>query len=166
MPAGQTPHTVFVFAHNDLVDKVQPGDRVTVTGIYRAVSLRVNPIQSNVKSVYRTHIDVVHYRKIDVHRLRNQTERGYLFINILCNMYLLSLIIVYFILGKKRVFLLNAKHYFTNFPRNQIFMNVWLEPSLHPFTRMKISKKEFSFNSSVAPKKISRKLVVEVFAQK
>ncbi|XP_046648620.1 DNA replication licensing factor MCM4-like isoform X1 [Daphnia pulicaria] len=76
MPAGQTPHTVFVFAHNDLVDKVQPGDRVTVTGIYRAVSLRVNPIQSNVKSVYRTHIDVVHYRKIDVHRLRNQTERG------------------------------------------------------------------------------------------
>jgi hypothetical protein len=77
MPAGQTPHTVFVFAHNDLVDKVQPGDRVTVTGIYRAVSLRVNPIQSNVKSVYRTHIDVVHYRKIDVHRLRNQTERGY-----------------------------------------------------------------------------------------
>jgi DNA replication licensing factor MCM4 len=94
MPAGQTHHTVFVFAHNDLVDKVQPGDRVTVTGIYRAVSLRVNPIQSNVKSVYRTHIDVVHYRKIDVHRLRNQTERGYLFINILCNMYLLSLIIV------------------------------------------------------------------------
>ena len=78
MPAGQTPHTVIVFAHNDLVDKVQPGDRITVTGIYRAVSLKVNPIASNVKSVYRTHIDVVHYRKVDVHRLRNETERGYL----------------------------------------------------------------------------------------
>lgn len=32
MPAGQTPHTVALFAHNDLVDKVQPGDRVNVTG--------------------------------------------------------------------------------------------------------------------------------------
>ena len=63
--------------HNDLVDKVQPGDRVTVTGIYRAFSLRVNPMVSNVKSVYRTHIDVVHYRKVDIHRLRNETERGY-----------------------------------------------------------------------------------------
>jgi DNA replication licensing factor MCM4 len=77
MPAGQTPHTVIVFAHNDLVDKVQPGDRVTVTGIYRAIPLRVNPIQRNVKSVYRTHIDVVHFRKVDVHRLRNEMERGY-----------------------------------------------------------------------------------------
>jgi len=55
---------------------VQPGDRVTVTGIYRALSMRVNPLVSNVKSVYRTHIDVVHYRKVDVHRLRNETERG------------------------------------------------------------------------------------------
>ena len=32
MPAGQTPHTVVLAAHNDLVDKVQPGDRVHVTG--------------------------------------------------------------------------------------------------------------------------------------
>lgn len=32
MPAGQTPYTVALFAHNDLVDKVQPGDRVNVTG--------------------------------------------------------------------------------------------------------------------------------------
>ncbi len=77
MPAGQTPHTVVVFAHNDLVDKVQPGDRVYITGIYRAVPLRVNPIMRNVKAVYKTHIDVVHFRKIDVHRLRNEMERGY-----------------------------------------------------------------------------------------
>jgi DNA replicative helicase MCM subunit Mcm2 (Cdc46/Mcm family) len=27
MPAGQTPVTVTVVAHNDLVDAVQPGDR-------------------------------------------------------------------------------------------------------------------------------------------
>lgn len=70
MPAGQTPHTVILYAHNDLVDSVQPGDRVTVTGIYRAVPLRVNPRMRNVKSVYKTHIDVVHFRKLDSKRLK------------------------------------------------------------------------------------------------
>ena len=74
MPAGQTPHTVTLYAHNDLVDKVQPGDRITVTGIYRATPLRVNPIQQTVKSVYRTHVDVIHYRKCDVHRLHEDNE--------------------------------------------------------------------------------------------
>ena len=49
MPAGQTLHTVIVF--------VQTGDRITFTGFYRAVSLRVNPTVSYVISVYRTHID-------------------------------------------------------------------------------------------------------------
>ena len=71
MPAGQTPHTVVMFAHDDMVDKVQPGDRVTITGIYRATPLRVNPRQRNVKAVYKTHIDIVHYRKVDSKRLRD-----------------------------------------------------------------------------------------------
>ncbi|XP_067652856.1 DNA replication licensing factor mcm4-A-like [Haliotis asinina] len=70
MPPGQTPHTIIMYAHNDLVDRVQPGDRVTVTGIYRATPLRVNPKMRNVKSVYKTHIDVVHFRKVDQKRLR------------------------------------------------------------------------------------------------
>jgi len=30
MPAGQTPVTVTVVAHNDLVDAVQPGDRYRI----------------------------------------------------------------------------------------------------------------------------------------
>uniref|UniRef100_A0A671F9D2 DNA replication licensing factor MCM4 n=1 Tax=Rhinolophus ferrumequinum TaxID=59479 RepID=A0A671F9D2_RHIFE len=76
MPAGQTPHTVVLFAHNDLVDKVQPGDRVNVTGIYRAVPIRVNPRVSNVKSVYKTHIDVIHYRKTDAKRLYGLDEEA------------------------------------------------------------------------------------------
>ncbi|XP_028003671.1 DNA replication licensing factor MCM4 isoform X2 [Eptesicus fuscus] len=76
MPAGQTPHTVILFAHNDLVDKVQPGDRVNVTGIYRAVPIRVNPRVSNVKSVYKTHIDVIHYRKTDAKRLHGLDEEA------------------------------------------------------------------------------------------
>ncbi|XP_075440593.1 DNA replication licensing factor MCM4 isoform X1 [Ascaphus truei] len=74
MPAGQTPHTIVLYGHNDLVDKVQPGDRVNVTGIYRAVPIRVNPRASNVKSVYKTHIDVIHYRKTDAKRLHGIDE--------------------------------------------------------------------------------------------
>ncbi|XP_053323307.1 DNA replication licensing factor MCM4 [Spea bombifrons] len=74
MPAGQTPHTIALYAHNDLVDKVQPGDRVNVTGIYRAVPIRVNPRVSNVKAVYKTHIDVIHYRKTDSKRLHGIDE--------------------------------------------------------------------------------------------
>lgn len=74
MPAGQTPHTVVLFAHNDLVDAVQPGDRVTVTGIYRAQPLQVNPRMRNIRSVYKTHIDVLHFRKVDIKRLYEEED--------------------------------------------------------------------------------------------
>lgn len=74
MPAGQTPHTVVLFAHNDLVDAVQPGDRVTVTGIYRALPLQVNPRMRNLRAVYKTLIDVLHYRKIDQKRLYEEED--------------------------------------------------------------------------------------------
>ncbi|KPP64731.1 DNA replication licensing factor mcm4-B-like [Scleropages formosus] len=76
MPAGQTPHTTVVYAHNDLVDKVQPGDRVNITGIYRAVPIRLNPRQSNVKSVYKTHIDAIHFRKTHEKRLHGLDEEA------------------------------------------------------------------------------------------
>lgn len=76
MPAGQTPYTVVLFAHNDLVDSVQPGDRVTVTGIYRAQPLQVNPRMRNIRAVYKTHIDVLHFRKIDSKRLYEEEEEG------------------------------------------------------------------------------------------
>lgn len=76
MPAGQTPHTVCLYAHTDLVDAVQPGDRVTVTGVYRAVPVRPNPKQRSVRSVYRTHIDVVHFRRLDNKRLHDESQEG------------------------------------------------------------------------------------------
>ncbi|XP_023162902.1 DNA replication licensing factor MCM4 [Drosophila hydei] len=72
MAAGQTPHNVLLYAHNDLVDKVQAGDRVTVTGIYRATPLKGKG--QNVKSVYKTHVDVVHFRKVDNKRLYEEEE--------------------------------------------------------------------------------------------
>lgn len=68
MPAGQTPHTIALFAHNDLVDAVLAGDRVSVTGIYRALPIQANRMTSHTRAVYKTHIDVVHYRKQDAKR--------------------------------------------------------------------------------------------------
>lgn len=76
MPAGQTPHTVVLYAHNDLVDHVTPGDRVCVTGIYRATPLRVNPRQRNVKAVYKTYIDVIQFCKDDANRLHENVDDG------------------------------------------------------------------------------------------
>ncbi|CAB3408782.1 unnamed protein product [Caenorhabditis bovis] len=69
MPSGETPHTVSVFAHGSLVESVQPGDRITVTGIFRANGVKVNPRQRALASVYRTSIDALHFRKIDTSRL-------------------------------------------------------------------------------------------------
>uniref|UniRef100_A0A8I5NAW9 DNA replication licensing factor MCM4 n=2 Tax=Cercopithecinae TaxID=9528 RepID=A0A8I5NAW9_PAPAN len=45
-------------------------------GIYRAVPIRINPRVSNVKSVYKTHIDVIHYRKTDAKRLHGLDEEA------------------------------------------------------------------------------------------
>ena len=43
IPEGETPHGVNMFAYDDLVDAAKPGDRVTITGIYKAAPLRVSP---------------------------------------------------------------------------------------------------------------------------
>lgn len=75
MPAGQTPHAVTLLAHGEMVERVQPGDRVAVTGIYRAVPARLNPRMRNISSVYRTSIDVLHFRKTDQSRL-HQVDDG------------------------------------------------------------------------------------------
>ncbi|KAA0197855.1 DNA replication licensing factor MCM4 [Fasciolopsis buskii] len=62
MPASQTPHTVALYVHEELVDKMRPGDRVSITGIYRGVPLRVTNRQRTLKAVYKTYIDVLHFR--------------------------------------------------------------------------------------------------------
>ena len=64
VPAGQTPASVVTFCFDDLVDSVKPGDRVEVTGVLRAQPRRVNPKISKLKSVYKTYIDVIHFRRV------------------------------------------------------------------------------------------------------
>ena len=76
MPAGQTPHSLPLHIYGDLVDFVSPGDRVEVTGIYRAQPLRVTSIQRSVKSVYRTHIDVLHFEKKEDRRSKMMEQAG------------------------------------------------------------------------------------------
>lgn len=65
IPEGETPYTVMLFAFDDLVDDVRPGDKVEVTGIYRAVPMRASSRQRVVKSVFKTYVDVVHFRRVD-----------------------------------------------------------------------------------------------------
>ena len=63
IPEGETPHSVTLIAHDDIVDAAKPGDRVTVTGLYSAAPIRVNPKQRAVKSVYKTFVNVLHVTK-------------------------------------------------------------------------------------------------------
>ncbi len=69
VPDGQTPHTVSLCAYDELVDLVKPGDRVTVTGIFRSIPVRLNPRQRSIKALFKTYIDVVHVKRTNVARM-------------------------------------------------------------------------------------------------
>ena len=63
VPQGETPQSVSMYAHEELFDVVKPGDKIEVTGIYKAIPIRVNRKTSTVRDVFRTFIEVIHYRK-------------------------------------------------------------------------------------------------------
>lgn len=69
IPEGETPHSVSMCVFDDLVDVGKPGDRVEITGIFRAVPVRVSSGQRTVKSLYKTYIDVIHVRKDEKSRI-------------------------------------------------------------------------------------------------
>lgn len=52
-----------------MVDEVRPGDRVEITGIYKAMGVRVNPQRRTLKNIYRTYVDVITYKKTDASRV-------------------------------------------------------------------------------------------------
>ncbi|KAK4477135.1 hypothetical protein RD792_016346, partial [Penstemon davidsonii] len=80
IPEGGTPHTVSLLMHDKLVDAGKPGDRVEVTGIYRAMGVRIGQTQRTVKSIYKTYIDCLHIKKTDKSRMHledpMETENG------------------------------------------------------------------------------------------
>lgn len=69
VPAGQTPHSVSMCAYDELVDFCKAGDRVEITGIFKASPVRVNPRQRTQKSIFKTYIDVLHIQKVDKKRM-------------------------------------------------------------------------------------------------
>jgi len=59
VPEGETPKNIAVCCFDDLVDQVRPGDRVEVTGIFRATAVRPLANWKMCNSVYRTSIDAI-----------------------------------------------------------------------------------------------------------
>jgi len=59
VPEGETPQNVAINCFDDLVDTVRPGDRVEVTGIYRASAVRPMRNWKTCNSVYRTYVDAI-----------------------------------------------------------------------------------------------------------
>ena len=74
IPEGETPHTVVLYAHEHLVDTVVPGDRVQVTGVFRALGHRTNPRMRTLRSVYKSYVDVVHFAKSSKGRVAAEDE--------------------------------------------------------------------------------------------
>ncbi|KAL3912385.1 MAG: hypothetical protein SGILL_006904, partial [Bacillariaceae sp.] len=64
VPAGQTPASVVTFCFDNLVDACQPGDKVEVTGVLKAQPVRVHPRVTKLKSIYKTYVDVIHFRAV------------------------------------------------------------------------------------------------------
>lgn len=69
IPDGETPHTVNLCVFDTLVDVGKPGDRVEVTGVFRAMAIRKSHRERTLNAVFKTYIDVVHFKKSDQSRL-------------------------------------------------------------------------------------------------
>jgi DNA replication licensing factor MCM4 len=59
VPEGETPQNVVVYCFDNLVDQVRPGDKVEITGIYKAAPHRPVPRLQMCNSVYRTYLDAI-----------------------------------------------------------------------------------------------------------
>jgi len=59
VPEGETPQNVVIYCFDNLVDQVRPGDRVQITGIYKAAPHRPMARLKMCNSVYRTYLDAI-----------------------------------------------------------------------------------------------------------
>jgi DNA replication licensing factor MCM3 len=53
-PMGQLPRSVELVLEHDLVDRIKPGDRVMVVGVFRALATAANSGQQSTSGVFRT----------------------------------------------------------------------------------------------------------------
>ena len=67
--SGQNQHSISLVVYDELVESVHPGDRISVTGIYRGNLQRVHPAKQTLLSVMSTTVDVLHFRKMDANRM-------------------------------------------------------------------------------------------------
>ncbi|KRZ34120.1 DNA replication licensing factor MCM4, partial [Trichinella pseudospiralis] len=78
MPPGQAPLSITLHAHGELVDTVQPGDRVTVCGIYRANPVRERSNFRGCRPVLKVHVDVLHFQKMEAFQLQENDYQRWL----------------------------------------------------------------------------------------
>lgn len=76
IPEGETPHTVTVYVFEDLVDIAKPGDRVEITAVFRADTKRVSRRLKSVRTVYRTYLDALHFKKCHPNRLSAEDSKA------------------------------------------------------------------------------------------
>ncbi len=61
VPEGETPQSITLIAYDHNTDKLRPGDKVEVVGIFRANSRRVVRNMQTVHSVYDIYVDSISY---------------------------------------------------------------------------------------------------------
>jgi DNA replication licensing factor MCM4 len=74
VPDGQTPHSVSLVVYDELLDAVKPGDRVEVTGIYRAMPLRLNERQHTLRMFFKTYLDVMHIQTLELLKMESRNS--------------------------------------------------------------------------------------------
>lgn len=72
---GETPHSMSIVCYDSWVDRMQPGDRVEVVGIYRAQQHRVQKSRRALRAVFNTYVDLISSTTIVDSRFTNNPER-------------------------------------------------------------------------------------------
>ncbi|AFZ80667.1 DNA replication licensing factor MCM4, putative [Theileria equi strain WA] len=72
-----SPQSITLYAYDDNIDEVNPGDKVEVTGIYKTSAIRINQGRRSCQSVYRTFINVINFKKeVSAQRIQIQKLSG------------------------------------------------------------------------------------------